>query len=68
MPIVNGKIIRDKPKKKKCVIEEQKEKATKRLRDKALGKKEKEPKKVSKILPFLRQPRGIQNASSFPRG
>ena len=50
MPIVNGKIIRDKPKKKKGVIEEQKEKATKRLRDKALGKKEKEPKKVSKIL------------------
>lgn len=50
MPIVNGKIIRDKPKKKKGVIEEQKEKATKRLRDKALGKKEKEPKKVSKLL------------------
>lgn len=50
MPIVNGKIIRDKPKKKKGIIEEQKEKATKRLRDKALGKKEKEPKKVSKLL------------------
>jgi len=50
MPIVNGKIIRDKPKKKKGLIEEQKEKATKRLRDKALGKKEKEPKKVSKLL------------------
>lgn len=51
MPIVNGKIIRDKPKKKKGVIEEQKEKATKRLRDKALGTKpEKESKKVSKVL------------------
>lgn len=50
MPIVNGKIIRDKPKKKKGLIEEQKEKATKRLRDTALGKKEKEPKKVSKLL------------------
>lgn len=50
MPIINGKIIRDKPKKKKGLIEEQKEKATKRLRDTALGKKEKEPKKVSKLL------------------
>lgn len=46
MPIVNGKIIRDKPKKKKGVIEEQKEKATKRLRDKALGKKEKKPNPI----------------------
>lgn len=66
MPIVNGKIIRDKPKKKKGVIEEQKEKATKRLRDKALGKKEKEPKKVSKLLKVEKEEKPKKKKSKKP--
>lgn len=66
MPIVNGKIIRDKPKKKKGVIEEQKEKATKRLRDKALGKKEKEPKKVSKLLKVDKEEKPKKKKSKKP--
>lgn len=62
MPIVNGKIVRDKPKKKKGVIEEQKEKATKRLRDKALGKEEKKkkPNKIQEGFEKFKKEQGIE--------
>lgn len=64
MAIVNGKIIRDKPKKKKGIIEEQKDKATKRLRDKALGKKEKKPNKIQEGFDKFKKENGVEKPKS----